>query len=348
MNRAVAQMAGYENVQELMTQTASCLYANSADREHMTALLAQHGECRGLELESVRKDGTKYWISLSAVLQRDKAGVPEKILGIVQDITERKRLAMELERREASFRAIFDHAPVGISFTTDSGIILVNAEHARITGVPVADSKAPGVFGRASHPEDYARQKDAAKKFHSGAVGHYTVEKRYLHPDGRVQWAELTSRFYTDPATGERTIVTIIADIAEHKVAAEVRHASEEQHRAILQTAMDGFWRVDLQGRLLEVNAAYCRMSGYTEAELLTMSISDLEATEAPADTAARMQRILAQRENRFESRHRRKGGSIFEVEVSAQYKPTEGGSIVAFLRDITGHKQAVGGQNSV
>ena len=55
---------------------------------------------------------------------------------------------------------------------------------------------------------------------------------------------------------------------------------SEERHRTIVNTAMDGFWMADTQGCLLEVNDAYCRMSGYSELELLNMRIADLDANE--------------------------------------------------------------------
>ncbi len=115
----------------------------------------------------------------------------------------------------------------------------------------------------------------------------------------------------------------------------------EERHRTILQTAMDGFWLLDTQGRLLEVNETYCRMSGYREEELLAMHVFDLEATESVADIAARMQKVLSCGEDRFETRHRRKDGSTFEVEVSVQFRPFEGGRLVAFLQDITHRKQA-------
>jgi PAS domain S-box-containing protein len=117
---------------------------------------------------------------------------------------------------------------------------------------------------------------------------------------------------------------------------------SEQRHRTILRTAMDGFWRVTPQGRLLEVNEGYCRMSGYGEQELLAMSIPDLEAAETAASTAAHLQEILRRGDDRFESRHRRKDGSIFAVEVCGQYRPSEGGHVVAFLRDITERKRAM------
>ena len=141
-----------------------------------------------------------------------------------------------------------------------------------------------------------------------------------------------------------RTLRRLVAirteDLAKEKKTLQL---SEEHHRTILQTAMDGFWRVDLQGRLLEVNKAYCRMSGYSEQELLTMSISDLEVNETVEDTAAHIQKIMESGEARFESRQRRKDGLVFDAEISVQYRP--GGQMVAFLRDITERKHV---ENSI
>ena len=132
----------------------------------------------------------------------------------------------------------------------------------------------------------------------------------------------------------------LLREIAERKQAEVALRESEQRNRTILRTAMDGFWRADRQGHLLEVNEAYCRMSGYSEQELLAMSIPDVEADETSADTAAHIRKVVAEGVHRFESRHRRKDGSIFAVEVSAQYKPARG-HIVSFLRDITERKEA-------
>jgi two-component system cell cycle sensor histidine kinase/response regulator CckA len=129
--------------------------------------------------------------------------------------------------------------------------------------------------------------------------------------------------------------------IDEYETSQKLLKESEERHRAILQTAMDGFWLVDMNGRLLEVNETYCRMSGYNAQELMAMDINSLDATETVDKTADRIHKIMAQGEARFEVQHRRKDGSIMDVEVSVQYRPIEGGRLISFLRDITARKQA-------
>jgi PAS domain S-box-containing protein len=117
---------------------------------------------------------------------------------------------------------------------------------------------------------------------------------------------------------------------------------SEQEHRAIIQTAMDGFCLVDLQGRLLQVNAAYCRMSGYSESELLTMRIGDLDVDWSEDAIIAHIQKLITQGEDRFETRHRRKDGTIFFVEIGVKYHSINNKErIVAFLHDITSRKQA-------
>ena len=139
---------------------------------------------------------------------------------------------------------------------------------------------------------------------------------------------------------GQVSMQATVRDITERKRADWMLRASEERHRLILGTAMDGFWLVDTQGHLLEVNEAYCRMSGYSEQELLTMSISDLDAAELPVETASHIQKVISEGEDRFESVHRRKDGSTFNVEVSVQFKPIEGGRIVGFMRDVTARRK--------
>ena len=140
-------------------------------------------------------------------------------------------------------------------------------------------------------------------------------------------------------------VTRALAEAEEHQqcqAAEAALRASEEYHRNIIATAMDGFWLADRQGRLLDVNAACCQMLGYTRDELLTRSIADIEVTESSAAVAQHMQQIITQGQVCFETRHRRKDGTTLNVEASVQYKSQEGGRFIMFMRDITARKQTV------
>ncbi|MBA3057133.1 MAG: PAS domain S-box protein [Gammaproteobacteria bacterium] len=112
------------------------------------------------------------------------------------------------------------------------------------------------------------------------------------------------------------------------------------RHQRVLETAIDGFWIVDAQGRLLEVNEAYARMSGYPVAELLSMNISQLEVVEFLDDIQARMRTIMAQGRCQFETRHRHKLGHEIAIDLSATYD-SESKNFFVFLHDRSEHVHA-------
>jgi PAS domain S-box-containing protein len=114
---------------------------------------------------------------------------------------------------------------------------------------------------------------------------------------------------------------------------------SEESHTAIIQSALDGYYLVDAQGRLLEVNESYSRMSGYSEQELLSMSVADLEYIESTVDVAARIKKIITTGKDFFQTQHRRKDGSTFHLDTNIKYLHDDDGRFVVFMRDITERK---------
>ena len=111
---------------------------------------------------------------------------------------------------------------------------------------------------------------------------------------------------------------------------------SEEKFSKIFHSSPDWIAISTLSdGRLIDVNEALCRMSGYAREELLQLDISRLEAVFEPAEVLRRIRVIAAAGFDRFETKHRRKDGSVYDVEVSATYSPLAN-RFMAFLRDIT------------
>jgi len=111
-------------------------------------------------------------------------------------------------------------------------------------------------------------------------------------------------------------------------------------YATIINTALDGFWVADLQGRFLDVNDSSCQMMGYTRDELLAKTIADIEVSETPEETAQHIKRLVEQGYDRFETYLRHKDGQIIYCEISAKASSSDGGQIIFFSRDITERKR--------
>ncbi|MCP4672080.1 MAG: PAS domain S-box protein, partial [Desulfobacula sp.] len=127
-------------------------------------------------------------------------------------------------------------------------------------------------------------------------------------------------------------VLLSVTDITEYK-------QKEAHYKQTIESSIDGFWIVDKQGRIIAVNNAYCQMIGYSQNELLNMSIADVEALKTPEEIKAKIQEIMKNGSGRFETRHECKSGSIIEIEVSSTYEQSGKGIFFAFLRNITERK---------
>lgn len=120
------------------------------------------------------------------------------------------------------------------------------------------------------------------------------------------------------------------------------RSLREEMHRRriLVEQSRDGIVVLEEDGKVYEVNRAFADMLGYTQEELLQMSVHDWEHNFT-RETVDEMFRTLDERGRHFETRHTRKDGSVIDVEVSSNAAVINGRKLVfAVCRDITERKQ--------
>jgi PAS domain S-box-containing protein len=133
-----------------------------------------------------------------------------------------------------------------------------------------------------------------------------------------------------------------VFQIVASRASAEMEHLqAEDKYSSILNTAMDCFALVDLNDRLVDVNEAYCKLTGYSRRELLKMSITEIDASEGENNLQVRLNRLINGGYDRFESRHRCKDGSLIDLEVSINFLRSGSNNFVMFLRDISQRKKA-------
>ncbi len=129
--------------------------------------------------------------------------------------------------------------------------------------------------------------------------------------------------------------------IVKRREAEQAFRMSAEQHQALIHTSLDGFLMLDINGKILKTNQAYCQMSGYSSEELLCLSIFDLKGRNNETETHELIQSVIEKESNQFETKHIRKDGSVLEVEVSSNFIP-EQGVLQSFFRDVTARNQGL------
>jgi PAS domain S-box-containing protein/putative nucleotidyltransferase with HDIG domain len=261
----------------------------------------------------------------------DAAGNIEAVVEMQHDVTVRKSMEESLRLSEQNLRNSIEGSPLGIRVLDKEGkIIYANRALLDMWGYSSVE-ELEAVPGKQRYaPESYAKHRERVKKGR-GENTPLDYEVSIVRSDGQVRHVSASTRALM--WGGEKQFQSVYQDITERKQA-------ELEYRTMIRATMDGFWLTDMQGHFLDVNDAYCRLTGYSRDELLNMSIKNVEAVEKPEDVAGRIQKVKEVGYDRFETRHRRKDGGIVDVEISVNYLSVGGGRMFVFVRDITERKR--------
>ncbi|HNW45323.1 MAG TPA: PAS domain S-box protein [Elusimicrobiales bacterium] len=248
----------------------------------------------------------------------------EQARALRKELTEREKVEEVLVREETDYRALAENTPDLVArFDRELRPLYVNPAAAR-AGILPAAGQAPG-------NEWESRIK---KVFETGRPGQY--EDEFHTPDGhRIFSTRLVPEF--SPEGGLAAVLLLASDIT-------MRRRAEEGLRfraALLDNVTDAVHAMDPDGKLIYVNEAMVRATGYARDELLGQSIRLLDLPGDAACVPDRLAKILKSGSAQFVAEHVRKDGSVYAVEVYA--RAIEQGAkkiVVAIDRDITGRKQ--------
>ncbi len=256
-------------------------------------------------------------------------------LGIVHDVSKHKRAEEALHATAQRLKYLLASTSVAIYTARTSGHYgptSITENVREMLGYEPEELIADSTFWiDRVHPEDRRRILTELPRLERGVC---TYEYRFQHKDGTYRWMRDEMRLMTDALGNPAEIVGYWIDITERKV-------KEEDYQNIIHTTRDGFWIVDTQGRFLDVNDAYCVLTGYSREELLNMSIQDVEAVEAPREISQRIQQVIRASHARFETRHRCKNGRIVDIAINTTCAGVRDDRLFVFARDITEHKRA-------
>ena len=340
-NPSVTRLLGY-SVEEAMAgalkmtpdslDAATRAFQNALHREEILP-----GSASGspkMDLEYIHKDGSMVWAETTVSFLRDPGGHPFALLGILHDVSERRKAEEALRRSEERFRALIENASDAIAVLSAEGEIVYESPNSQ----SAVEEKMSGVFGpgmmKIIHPDDVQRIVDlfAWVRDHPGkSVG---AEVRFKHRDGSWHTAEGTARnLLHDPRVSG--IVINYRNTTEKRRAEEALRESERRYRLLADNVADVIWVIGTDLKFTYVSPSVERLLGYSVEEAVATPVGRM-VTSASFERAMRVRDEEADKERAGEFE---RGRSVtLELEL-----PRKDGSTVwtenriSYLRDSSG-----------
>lgn len=283
------------------------------------------------------------WFKISSLPVRHPDGSVPAVQSLIMDITRYKKTEDEMIQKRNILSDILEDTLAGYwDWNLSENTEYLSPRFKKMFGFLDHElPNSPEAWKKLIFKEDLPvlmEQFDRHVKSH-GEIP-FRCEVRYRHRKGHTVWVLCAGRVvdWTSDGSPVRAVGCHV-DVTQRKKTETVLKHKEWLYNSITNNMMDGFVRVDHEGKLLDANDVYCRMSGYSRAELQTMSLDQLDAQEKTKAIKAHVRKVVRTGGDMFETLHRRKDGSTYNVEVSVSYLNDESKQFIAFVRDIEERK---------
>ncbi|MHB8138740.1 MAG: PAS domain S-box protein [Smithellaceae bacterium] len=292
---------------------------------------------KGLVYEFLAKKGDPKFVETSITLRKDRTGKKIGFQGIVRDITARKAAEEAIHKRDERYRTVLEDIDEEYFEIDLNGIFTyVNNSLARYLGCPKTDLIGMN-FRQCSNKENTEKINELFSSVYQTGKPFKSVEASFITKDGAIQNAEISGTLMRDSDGKPIGFRGILRDVTERKKEAE-------RYRILMGNIDEGYFELDLKGRVTFVNDAHCRNLGYTREEAIGMSFQKYtsEAMIAKArDIYSKMYKTG--QPAKYEIQYITKSGEPYYCEVSASIINDAKGKPIGFRGislDISGRRR--------
>jgi PAS domain S-box-containing protein len=351
-NARTAEMFGHSreqleamNLTRLMPEYLRYLHEAAVARYLETG--HKHLDWESVRVPGLHAQGHEVALEISFGEYRQEGRV--RFTGILRDVSARERAEVALRESQRRLNAVLSNTTAAIFLMDErQHCVYMNAAAEALTGYTLEETRGRALHDVLHHtrPDGSPYPLEDCPIDRAFPANHQTQgEEVFVHKDGSFYPVAFTASPIREDG---RTVGTVIEvrDIRAERATHEALRESEKEYRAMFEISSVGKAQADIgTRRFLRVNAAFCRITGYSEAELLGMTIDQLNHPDDEphdADLYARLGRAESG-SYQTEKRYRRKDGGTVWVNVTGNVIHDEAGRptrTVAVIQDVTEEKR--------
>ncbi len=247
------------------------------------------------------------------------------------------------ESKETAERYLNVAAELIISLNSKGNIILLNDSGYKLLGYNRGELIGKNWFDTCLPEKSRVEVKEVFNKLVNGEVESVlTYENPVITKSGNELMILWHNTLFRDADGKIIGLLSSGEDITERKHAEEALKESEEKYRLLFDDANDVIFIHDEKARILSANLMAFERLGYSQAELMSMTVNQVDSPEESRHAPDRIARLMKQGRLTFETVHQRKDGSLVPTEASSRRIIWDGQpAIMSICRDITERKQA-------
>jgi len=249
----------------------------------------------------------------------------------------RKRTQLKgIKKGDEKFSSAFDHSSIGMALVSLEGkLVRVNGSLLKIFGYSETELLGKS-FQDVTYPDDLKNDVEDIRRLLAGEISSYQIEKRCLNKSGSIIWVLLSVCLAHDESGEPFLFISQIQDITKAKLSVDLLNISDIAFRAVSQ----GILITNAERLITSANPAFCRITGYSEEEIIGRNCKFLQGELTDQKEIERMRGAL-RNETDFsgEILNYRKDGSIFWNDLSISPVHDDKGVLshfVGIIRDIT------------
>lgn len=290
-----------------------------------------------------RREGRYLHVFGRAYLIFNGRGEPARMIGAMMDVTRRKEAEEALQQSEKRFRAIFNHAPIGIAcINNDRKLVGENRVFYGMLGYG-AGELANSDFAQWTHPDDIAADTFLFDALVKGKRESYRIEERHIRKDGAIVWVCKTVSLVRDREGRPQFAIAMVEDITDRKRMETELRETYETLRAVIKASPLAIVIVDPQGKVVNWNPAAERIFGWSEQEVIGRPLPFIPEGKREEFKTLAGRVFRGETFSGFETIRETKEGSLIDVSISTALLRDARGKIrgvMALIEEITERKR--------